>query len=54
MYCLWTRQWVGSNGARPLLPKSDGYGLMVLAFQSREWGFAMKLSERDLKIVSEH
>jgi hypothetical protein len=53
-YCLRTRQWVGPNGARPLLPKSDGYGLMVSAFQSREFGFGMKMSERDLEIVNEH
>jgi hypothetical protein len=49
-YCLRTHQWVGPNGARPLLPKSNGYGLMVLAFQNREFGFGMKLSERDLAL----
>jgi hypothetical protein len=53
-YCLQTRQWVGPNGARPLLPKSNGYGLMVSAFQSQEFGFGMTRSKLDLKIVNEH
>jgi hypothetical protein len=35
------RQWVGPQGQRPLLPKSDGMSLMLSAFQSRETGFVV-------------
>ncbi len=33
-------QWVGLSGERSILPKNDGIGVMVSAFQSREfrWG----------------
>jgi hypothetical protein len=53
-YCLQTPQLVGPNGARPLLPENNGYGLMVSAFQSQEFGFGMNRSKRDLEIVNEH
>ncbi len=35
-YLLGNRQWVGPEGQRALLPKTDGLGLMLSAFQSRE------------------
>ena len=33
-------QWVGLSGKRSILPKNDGIGVMISAFQSREfrWG----------------
>ena len=33
-YLVSNRNWVGSKGERALLPKSDGDGKMVSAFQS--------------------
>ena len=34
-----TMQWVGPNGERPLLPKNNGLGVMISAFQSCEFGW---------------
>jgi len=36
-----------------MIPKDEGYGIMVSAFQSRELGFGMNLSNADLKIVNQ-
>ena len=41
-------QWVGPDRARSLLPKNNGIGKMVSAFQSRETGFGMEISKEDL------
>lgn len=35
-FLLGNRQWVGPEGQRPLLPKTDGLSLMISALQSRE------------------
>jgi hypothetical protein len=34
-----SKQWVGPNGERPILPKNNGLGQMVSAFQSRDLGW---------------
>ena len=36
------------------MPKSDGQGLMVLAFTSREFGFGYDLTSSQLKIVNQY
>lgn len=46
------KQWIGPDGTRSILPKSDGYLMMVSAFQSRELGFAWKLSAQELELVN--
>ena len=33
-------------------PKDDGHGVMVSAFQSREFGFGLDVTEADLKEVN--
>ena len=38
------QQWVGPQGQRPLIPKTDGLSLMISAFQSRETGFGVEIS----------
>ena len=38
-YLLGGKSWVASNGEHALLPKSEGDGKMVSAFQSRQLGF---------------
>jgi hypothetical protein len=43
-FLLGNRQWVGPQGQRPLLPKTDGLSLMVSALQSRETGFGVHIS----------
>jgi hypothetical protein len=35
--------WVSETAGRPLMPKDDGQGVMISAFQSREWGFGFRL-----------
>ena len=35
-FLLKPRQWVGLQGQRPLLPKTDGISFMLSAIQSRE------------------
>mmetsp|Transcript_73807 Transcript_73807/g.213587 ORF Transcript_73807/g.213587 Transcript_73807/m.213587 type:complete len:685 (+) Transcript_73807:660-2714(+) len=46
------KQWVGPDGTRAILPKSDGYLMMVSAFQSRELGFGWKLTDEELELVN--
>ena len=43
-FLLGNRQWVGPEGQRTLLPKTDGLSLMISAFQSRETGFGVQIS----------
>ena len=46
--------WIGPSGETPLMPKTDGQGLMVSAFTSREFGFGYDLNETQLKIVNDY
>ena len=46
--------WTGPSGKTSLMPKTDGQGLMVSAFTSREFGFGYDLSPKQLKIVNEY
>ena len=46
-------QWRGPQGQQPMIPKDEGYSIMVSAFQSRELGFGMNLSDDDLKTVNQ-
>ncbi|KAG7339773.1 hypothetical protein IV203_025453 [Nitzschia inconspicua] len=48
-----SKKWVGSNGERPLLPKSEGDGVMLSAFQSRLTGFGREMSTDELQKVNE-
>ena len=47
--------WEMHDGTKVLLPKSEGEGLMVSAFQSRAFGFGLPyLDEEELEMVNEH
>jgi hypothetical protein len=46
------KQWVATDGTRAILPKSDGYLLMVSAFQCREFGFGYPLTDEELERVN--
>ena len=46
-YSLVTKQWVGPEGKRVLLPKSEGAGYMISAFQCREVGMLQIISMED-------
>jgi hypothetical protein len=52
-YHMTKSAWVAPDGQRVLVPKDDGQGLMISAFQSREFGFGLEISEEDLKKVNE-
>ena len=51
-FLLPTKQWVGPNGERALLPKTDGMSLMVSAFQSREFGFGLEITCSQLEEIN--
>ena len=40
---------MASDGKRAILPKSNGMGIMISAFQSREFGFGYDLTDEELK-----
>jgi hypothetical protein len=44
--------WQGTKGEQGIIPKDEGYGLMVSAFQSREFGFGFSLTSTQLKIIN--
>ena len=43
------KQWVGKAGERAFLPKSGGAGVMISAFQSREFGWGLELTAGELE-----
>jgi hypothetical protein len=52
-FLLSNQQWVGPQGQRPLLPKTDGISFMVSALQSRETGFGVHISEIQFNEINE-
>ena len=52
-YSLNSFQWIGPKGERALLPKTTGSGIMISAFQSREFGFGLDIEEEDLRGINE-
>lgn len=40
--------WTGPNGEMPLMPKTDGQGLMISRFVNREYEFGRKLTKKQL------
>ena len=47
------KQWYGPNKETYIVPKDDGMGIMISAFQSREFGFGMHMTAHDLQQVNE-
>ena len=45
-YIFTRKHWQGRNGEVPLIPKDDGAGITLSAFQSREYSFSVELSDR--------
>ena len=45
-------QWVGPSGERSILPKSAGMGVMVSAFQSREFGWGLEIDDDQLDLIN--
>ena len=51
-YSFSSKSWVNPNGERKLLPKSDGYSLMISAYCSRVFGFGLKVTNEQLKEIN--
>jgi hypothetical protein len=47
------KTWTGPGGQKNIAPKDNGLGMMISAFQSREFGFGVVVSEDHLKEVNE-
>ena len=45
--------WTMPDGARPLIPKDEGYGLMVSAITCCEFGFGLTVSDHNLTEINE-
>ena len=42
-YHMTKSAWVAPDGTTVLVPKDDGQGLMIPAYQSRDFGFGMEI-----------
>jgi hypothetical protein len=51
-YTLTKSAWVAPDGTKVLVPKDEGQGLMISAFQSREYGFGLTMTNEDLQKVN--
>jgi hypothetical protein len=53
-FTLTKKNWTGPNGETAIVPKDEGAGIMISAFQSREFGFGLHMSEQELALVNEY
>ena len=44
--------WIVPYGEREIIPKRNGLGVMVLAFQSIEAGFGIEISNAIVKLIN--
>ena len=51
-YSLVTKQWVGADGQRALLPKLEGAGIMISAFQACEIGIPQEIEKNMLEKIN--
>ena len=51
-YSFSSKSWQGVSGERTLLPKSDGYSLMVSAFCSRVFGLGLHVNSQQLEEIN--
>ena len=52
-YHMTKSAWVALDGTVTIIPKDDGQGLMISAFQSREFGFGMNITDEELQKINE-
>ncbi len=52
-YLLTKKAWKLPPGETQLVPKEEGQGVMISAFQSKEFGFGMPLTVEQIQMVSE-
>jgi hypothetical protein len=48
-----SKMWTGPKGERPLLPKDEGAGVMILSFISREHGLIQELNDDTIHRINE-
>jgi hypothetical protein len=53
-YALTKKHWKAPSGAVVLIPKDDGQGIMIIAFQSREFGFGVQISDQELTLINNY
>jgi hypothetical protein len=53
-YTLSKKAWIGSNGETAIVPKDEGWGIMISAFQCREFGFGLELTAEELEHVNSY
>ena len=52
-YQINNKSWTLPDGTTDLVPKSDGAGIMLSSFTSREFGYGMKISPQQLRRINE-
>ena len=52
-YALTKKTWNSPDGKVPLVPKSEGQGVMISSFVCREFGTGLKLDDNDLRLINE-
>jgi hypothetical protein len=52
-YLISGKTWIGPDGERNIAPKDEGLGVMISAFQSKEFGFGLPVSNEALQQVNE-
>jgi hypothetical protein len=50
-YTLSKKLWIGTNGKTAIVAKDEGCGIMISAFQCREFGFGLELTAEELEHV---
>jgi hypothetical protein len=51
-YLFTQKSWNGPNGETALIPKDDGFGVMISAFVSRDFGFGFELITKQFQEVN--
>ena len=52
-YQINNKSWTLPDGTTDLVPKSDGAGIMLSSFTSREFGYGMKITPQQLRRINE-
>ena len=52
-YSFSSKSWTGKDGEKKLLPKSDGYSMMLSTFCVRCFGLGLNVSDQELEEINE-
>ncbi len=53
-YLLTKKTWNGPSGEIGIVPKDEGMGIMISAFQFREFGFGLAISQEQLEEINKY